>query len=334
MGTAALGCPAEQSSAAFCYNLHVPEETRKPFRGYLYIATATFFWGVSATLGRAAFTGRLPGLYAVSAIDPLILSQGRATFSFLVLLPILRLLRGHQGLRVSARDLGQLFLIGILGVAASNYFYYLAIQRANVATAITVQYTAPVWVLVYTVVRGLQKLTLQRVAAVGLAVTGIAMVIGVVGKTGLRLDTIGVLAALLAAFSFAFYNIGGHNILARRDRWIVLLYTTGSASLFWLLVNPPWKLMAAQYSAAQWLFLLVFSLVSVLAPFSFYFAGLQHLEPTRAIIVSCLEPVFSIVIAAIALGEVMRPLQILGIVLVLAAITVAQLPDRLIEPIE
>ena len=104
----------------------------------------------------------------------------------------------------------------------------------------------------------------------------------------------------------------------------MLLYTTGSASLFWLLVNPPWKLMAAHYSSAQWLFLLLFSLLSVLAPFSFYFAGLQHLEPTRAIIVSCLEPVFAIVIAAIALGEVMRPLQILGIALVLAAITVAQ----------
>jgi drug/metabolite transporter (DMT)-like permease len=143
-----------------------------------------------------------------------------------------------------------------------------------------------------------------------------------------------VLAALLAAFSFAFYNIGGHNILARRNRWIVLLYTTGSASLFWLLVNPPWKLISAHYSVAQWFFLLLFSLLSVLAPFSFYFAGLQHLEPTRAIIVSCLEPVFSIVIAGVALGELMRPLQILGIVLVLAAITVAQLPDRLIEPIE
>ncbi len=309
-------------------------ETRQPVRGYLYIATATFFWGVSATLGRAAFTGRLPGLHAVRGIDPLILSQGRATFSFLVLLPILRLFRGRQGLRISARDLGQLVLIGVLGVAASNYFYYLAIQRTNVATAITVQYTAPIWVLVYTVARRLQKFTLQRVAAVGLALAGIALVIGVIGKSGLRLDTIGMLAALLAAFSFAFYNIGGHNILARRDRWIVLLYTTGSASLFWLLVNPPWKLMAAQYSTAQWLFLLLFSLMSVLAPFSFYFAGLQHLEPTRAIIVSCLEPVFSIVIAAIALGEVMRPLQIVGIVLVLAAITVAQLPDRLIEPIE
>ena len=312
----------------------MPTQTRKPVRGYFYIATATFFWGVSATLGRAAFTGRLPGLHAVSSIDPLILSQGRATFSFLVLLPMLALLRGRNGLRLPARDLGQLLLIGILGVAASNYFYYLAIQRTNVATAITVQYTAPIWVLLYTVARGLQKFTLQRVAAVGLAVTGIALVIGVFGSRGLLLDTIGVFAALLAAFSFAFYNIGGHDILARRDRWIVLVYTTGSASLFWLLVNPPWKLMAAHYSAAQWLFLVLFSLLSVLAPFSFYFAGLQHLEPTRAIIVSCLEPVFSIVIAALVLGEVMRPPQIVGIVFVLAAITVAQLPDRLVEPIE
>ena len=85
--------------------------------------------------------------------------------------------------------------------------------------------------------------------------------------------------------------------------------------------------------------LLLFSLISVLAPFAFYFAGLQHLEPTRAIVVSCLEPVFSIVIAAIALGELMRPLQAVGIVFVLAAITVVQLPNRrsavtLIEPIE
>ena len=312
----------------------MPTQTRKPVRGYFYIATATFFWGVSATLGRAAFTGRLPGLHAASSIDPLILSQGRVTFSFLVLLPMLALLRGRNGLRLPARDLGQLLLIGILGVAASNYFYYLAIQRTNVATAITVQYTAPIWVLLYTVARGLQKFTLQRVAAVGLAVTGIALVIGVSGRSGLRLDTVGLFAALLAAFSFAFYNIGGHDILARRDRWIVLVYTTGSASLFWLLVNPPWKLMAAHYSAAQWLFLVLFSLLSVLAPFSFYFAGLQHLEPTRAIIVSCLEPVFSIVIAALVLGEVMRPPQIVGIVFVLAAITVAQLPDRLVEPIE
>jgi DME family drug/metabolite transporter len=313
-----------------------------PVRGYVYIATATFLWGVAASLGRAAFTGRLlPGGEALRPIDPLILSQSRTTFSFLVFLPVLAATRGWQRLRLPAADLGRMFLLGVLGVAASNYFYYLAIQRTNVATAIILQYTAPVWVLLYMVARGLQKPTLQRVAAVGLAVTGIAMVIGVFNPGGFRADTIGVTVALLAAFSFAFYNIGGHSLLARYDRWTVLLYTTFSASVFWIVVNPPWKIVAAQYSAAQWLFLLGFSLISVLAPFSFYFAGLQHLEPTRAIVVSCLEPVFSIVIAAIVLGEVMRPVQTMGIVLVLVAIVVVQMPDRksheavtLVEPIE
>jgi len=299
-------------------------------------------WGVAATLGRAAFTGRLlPKGQTLRPIDPLILSQSRATFSFGILLFALVLLRGWRRLRLPAADVGRMFALGILGVAASNYFYYLAIQRTNVATAIILQYTAPILVLLYTVARGRQRPTLQRVVAVGLAVAGIALVIGIFSSGGFRLDTIGVMAALGAAVSFAIYNIGGHSILARYDRWTVLLYVILGASLFWIVVNPPWKIVAAHYSGGQWLFLVLFSLLSVLAPFSFYFAGLQHLEPTRAIVVSCLEPVFSIVIAAVALGEVMRPLQAVGIVLVLVAIVVVQLPDRgfqeeitLVEPME
>jgi drug/metabolite transporter, DME family len=313
-----------------------------PVRGYLYIASAAFSWGVAAALGRAAFTGRLlPKGQSLRPIDPLILSQSRVTFSFLVLLVALVALRGWKRLRLTAPDIWRMLLLGILGVAASNYLYYLAIQRTNVATAITLQYTAPIWVLLYSVARGLHKPTLQRVAAVGMAVTGIVLVIGIFGSGGFRLDAIGVLAALTAAFSFAFYNIGGHKVLMRHDRWTVLLYVIFSASLFWIVVNPPWKIVAAHYSGGQWSFLLVFSLVSVLAPFSLYFAGLQHLEPTRAIVVSCLEPVFSIVIAAIALGEVLRPLQTVGIVFVLVAIVIVQLPDRtaheditLVEPME
>jgi DME family drug/metabolite transporter len=313
-----------------------------PVRGYLYIASAAFLWGVAATLGRAAFTGRLlPKGQALRPIDPLILSQSRTTFSFIVLMVALVLLRGWKRLRLPVSDFRRMFVLGIFGVAASNYLYYLAIQKTNVATAIILQYTAPILVLLYTVARGLQKPTVQRISAVGLAVTGIALVIGIFGSSGFRLDAIGVIAALGAAFSFAFYNVGGHSILARYDRWTVLLYVIFSASLFWIVVNPPWKIATAHYSVDQWLFLLVFSLISVLAPFSLYFAGLQHLEPTRAIVVSCLEPVFSIVIAAVALGEVMRPLQTFGIVLVLVAIVVVQLPDRrlheeitLVEPME
>ena len=281
---------------------------------------------------------------ALHPIDPLILSQTRTTFSLLVLLPVLASTQGWQRIKLPARDLAYCFLLGTLGVAVSNYFYYVAIQRINVAVAIIVQYTAPVWVLLYVVARGQQKLSIQKVAAVALAVTGIALVIGLIGSgpiSAFRIDAYGLIAALLASFSFAFYNIGGHNILVRYDRWRVLVWTLAAATAFWLVVNPPWKIIRAHYMPAQWLFLFVFSMISVLGAFSLYFLGLQHLEPTRAIIASCLEPVFSILLAALLLGEVLRPIQSLGIVFVLAAIVIVQRPSRslrespvMVDPIE
>ena len=177
--------------------------------------------------------------------------------------------------------------------------------------------------------------------AVALAVAGCALAVGLIGSGHFRMDVVGVTAALLSAFSFAFYNVGGHNVLARYDRWKVLMWVLVGTSAFWICVNPPWKIVATHYGRQQWEFMLVFSLVSVLGPFSCYFAGLQYLEPTRAIVASCLEPVFSIVIAAVVLGELVRPTQTVGIVLVLIAIVLIQLPERaapseklVVEPIE
>ncbi len=314
-------------------------------RGYFYIGSAAFLWGISAALGRAVFTGKLALSGQVAhPIAPLILSQTRASFSLLILLSVLVMRRGWQRIALPGPDLVRCLVLGMLGVAASNYFYYVAIQRTSVAIAIVVQYTAPVWVLIYVVARGQQKLSLQKVAAVMVAIAGIALTIGIVGANSgtLHLDRYGLMAALLASFSFAFYNVGGHRVLARHDRWRVLVWTLASAAAFWLVINPPWKVVAEHYTVAQWGFLFIFSMISVLGSFSLYFQGLQHLEPTRAIIASCLEPVFSILLAAVFLAEIVRPIQTLGIVLVLAAIVIVQLPGRegrsgestIIEPIE
>jgi DME family drug/metabolite transporter len=319
-----------------------PPEHSHALRGYLYIGSAALLWGISATLGRAAFTGHLlRGGASLGAINPLILSQSRVTISLALLLPVLLARRGAAALTVPGPDLVRFILLGVLGVAASNYLYYLAIQRTNVATAIILQYTAPVWVLLYTVARGAQRPSLRRTAAVGLAVVGCALAVGFVGSGTFRIDPLGVTAALLAAFSFAFYNVGGHSVLARYDRWKVLLWVLVATAAFWMLVNPPWKIVAAHYGREQWGFMAVFSLVSVLLPFSCYFAGLQHLEPTRAVVVSCLEPVFSILLAAVILGELLRPMQTIGILLVLVAIVLIQMPERrargeelVVEPIE
>jgi drug/metabolite transporter (DMT)-like permease len=118
----------------------------------------------------------------------------------LVLLPVLVGFRGWQRIRLPMPDRLQCLIIGMFGVAASNYFYYLSIQRTGVAIAIVVQYTAPVWVLLYVVARRQQKLSLQKVAAVAVAITGIALTIGIISPgsaSRLHLDSYGVVAALV-----------------------------------------------------------------------------------------------------------------------------------------
>src|SRR5207247_3993745 len=146
-------------------------------------------------LGRAAFTGRLLPGSGIARVDPLVLSQARTTFSFLAVLLGLLLIRGPRRLRLPLADLGRVAALGLAGVAASNYFYYLAIQKTNVATAIIVQYTAPVWVLLYMIVRGAERPTISKMASVTLAITGIALVIGIFGQGRLQLNSVGIIAA-------------------------------------------------------------------------------------------------------------------------------------------
>jgi drug/metabolite transporter (DMT)-like permease len=297
-------------------------------------------WAISAVLGRAAFTGRLfGGGTALPPIQPLILAQSRTTISFLILAPILFAVRGRAGMTLPRPDFVRALVIGVIGVAGSNYFYYLAIQRTNVGTAIIIQYTAPVFVLLYMVSRKLQKATPLRIVSCGLALLGIALVINLFGGGGLKLDRIGVAAALLAAIAFSFYNVFGGMLVQKHDRWKVVTHVFLGAVAFWAIVNPPWRFFSLHYSGAQWTFLFVFALMSILLPFSLYFTGLQHLDPTRAIVTSCLEPVFSIALAAIILGEIFGPMQAFGMALVLLATLLVQMPERgekpvIVEPME
>lgn len=310
-------------------------------KGYVFIATAALFWGISASLGRAAFTGRLLSGHAVSPIDPLILAQSRTTISVLVLVPLLLLAKGPRAFRMPLRDLGLCVFLGVAGMAVTNYSYYFAIQKTCVATAIILQYTAPIWVLLYMVLRRVYKPTVRRVSSVALAVFGCALAIGLFSGN-LKVNTVGVIAAQVAAVSFALYNILGARLVKQYDRRVVLAYVLGSAALFWQFLNPVWKIAGAHYEQNQWIFMGVFAMTSVLLPFSFNIAGLQYLGATRGIVTSCLEPVFSVVIAAIFLGELIGPVQVIGMAIVLASTVLVQMPDRkraepepvVVEPIE
>ncbi len=307
-----------------------------PVIGYLCISASALFWATSATMGRAVFTGRLR-LFGttVPLVPPLMLAQSRTTFAALVLFPVLLFARGPASLRMKTCEICDCVIVGTLGIAASNYFYYLAIQRTSVATAIILQYLAPVFVLLWMLSRKLQPPTFSRIAGVILAVLGSILAIGIVSRSvrfpwltiipgQIRFDVIGVIAALVAAVAFAFYNVFGRHLVEAHDRWTVQAWAFAGAAFGWLFINPPWTIFAAHYVGSQWIFMILFSVTSILIPFSLYFAGLHHLDATRAIVTSCLEPVFSILIAAFVLGELLGKVQVAGILLVLASTVLVQ----------
>jgi drug/metabolite transporter (DMT)-like permease len=293
-----------------------------PWRGYLLIAAATLCWGGAATLGKAVFTGEL--FFGRPLISPLVLTQTRTTFSALILVSFLFLRNGAGAFKICRRDLGMCALIGTLGLAGSNFFYYWAVEKTTVAVAITVQYTAPVWVLLFLVACGRHKVTVRHVLAVLLALAGVAVVAGV-SSPDIRLHRAGILAALLAAFSFSLYNIGAQALVMRNDPLKVMTYALLSSAMLWLVVDPPWRLMAHHYAAGQWGFLALFACLSMLLPYGLYFHGLRYLDPTRAVITSCLEPVFAALFAAIFVHEGLRGAQLAGMAAVMGATVLAQM---------
>jgi drug/metabolite transporter (DMT)-like permease len=300
-------------------------EQGHPWRGYFFIAAATLCWGAAATFGKAIFSGNL---FAGRAfISPLVLTQARTTFTVLVLAPLLLLRFGRSIFRIGKHDLALCALVGTLGVACSNYFYYLAVQKATVSLAITVQYTAPVWVLLYMVARGREKATLQRTVAALVAMAGTALAIGLF-HSDVKLSTVGVGAALIASFGYAFYNIAGQGLVTRHHQFTIMFYVLASSACLWLVVNPPWRLAAQHFSAGQWEFLFVFACLSMVLPYTLYFSGLKYLDPTRAVITSCLEPVFAILFAVNFGFEVLRALQVVGILAVLGATVMVQLKPK------
>ena len=278
------------------------------------VASGAFLWGCAATVAKLLFARR---------VDTVLLVQTRVTFSVIIMGCVLALLR-RDLLRVRLNDLWRMALLGIVGIAGANYTYYVLIREASVAIAILLQYTAPLFVMAYAAFTREEELTGVKLLAAILALAGCYFAVGGFEAAG-GLPAGALAVGILAALCFAFLTVFTRHLLSRYSIWTVTLYSFAFASLFWLLVNPPWRIVEVSPPAPMWFALVGLSLISVLLPYSLYFAGLRHVVSSRAIIISTLEPITAIVTAGLIAGERLTELQALGAVLVLGAIVLLQL---------
>ena len=289
--------------------------SRVDLRGYLSIATATLFWGFSATIAKFLFKHE---------VDLLTLVQMRSTLSFIVLFFVLFVFK-REYVRISTSDIPHFVLLGVIGIAGSNFTYYFTLNEINVATAIIMQYTAPVLVVLYGVLFGSEKITFVKIISAFLSLVGCSLVVRIFDLLFLNLSKIGILSGIASAFCWAFFNIYGKKTSSKYNIWGNLTFALMFAGIFWLLINPPWKIFNSGYSANDWLIFLVFAMISVLFPYFFYFNGLRYISSSSAIITSTLEPVVAIVSSWIIIGERLTLIQIVGSILVLMSVVLLQM---------
>lgn len=285
------------------------------------IFIAVTFWGGSASLAKYLFASN-------PKIETLIISQTRSTFSFFLLACYFALME-RSVFRIERRDIGKFAVLGVLGIAVTNFAYYFTVQESTVATAILIQYTAPVLVMLYSVaVSREEQIQGIKVLSLILALSGCYLAVSGGPAAEIRLSGWVLVSGIASSVCFAFLLIASKRILRRYSTWTMLVYSFGFAGVFWLFVNPPWKIAAAEYSMSDWGILWLFAIVSILIPHSLFTTSLKTLEASTAGIASTLEPVIAIVIAYFALGEALQGIQMIGAVAVVAAVVLLQIAPR------
>jgi len=283
------------------------------WQGLIYILGADLLWALSATTAKSLFNNQ------VNAFD---LAQLRISIAF-ILLWLYLMIFNRPLLKVPKSDYGYMIIFGIVGMTAVQFCYMYTISQTNVATAVFLEYLAPIFILFYAFVFGHEKMNLPKVLSIAAAIAGgFLMVKGNPGH-GLAITKSGLLVGLASAIFFAFYTIYGKYGMRKYSPWTLLCWGMGAGTAVWCFYNWPW-LTLGQYSPTEWGYFIYLAVFATIIPFGLFFKGLHLLTPVVAGVTSTMEPVLSGIMAFYILGEALSSWQIFGSFLIVLAVTLLQ----------
>ena len=300
---------------------------RRPAIGYALILTAVGLWSLNGVLAKVVVTA--------GGLSALRLSEIRATGAGLLLFAAVALLR-PASLRVSKRELGFLVLFGIFGLAFVHFFYFVAISHLDIGIALVIQYLAPVLIALWARFFVHEPVRRRLWIALALSLAGLSLVVELWG--GGSLNGKGVAASLAAAVAYAVYILmADHRLQRGRDAFSLLAWGFVFAAVFWALAQPWWSFPVASLTgdtsllgrldavtAPVWALVAYIVVFGTIVPFLLMVTALHYVSPARATIVAMAEPVLAGLAAWAWLGEELGAAQIVGGILVLAGIVLAQ----------
>lgn len=270
--------------------------------GILLIAISAASFGTLAIFGRFAYAD------GMDIFTVLFLRFGLSA-AFMTVILLLRREPFPRG-----RILAQLVGMGALGYVGQSFSYLTAIQYASAGLVALLLYLYPIFVAILSTVFLHEKLTRVKIAALLIAFVGTILTVGPGGG-----QLTGILLAIAAALIYSIYIIVGTNVMkhvSAVQSSTVIFASAGAVYGLLTFVN------GATFPAsnAGWMAVLGLIVISTIIPVVTFLAGLERIGPTNAAMLSTLEPVVTVLLAAWLFGETLPPIVLLGGGLILAAV--------------
>ncbi|MGA0411019.1 MAG: DMT family transporter, partial [Candidatus Nanopelagicaceae bacterium] len=293
-------------------------------RGEIYLFLGAFLF---------AFNGIISKIVLLDEISAWRLTQIRTGGAFVILFTFFIIFRRKE-LKPTKQELPWLILFGVVGVTLVQAFYFVAIERMYVGIALLIEFTAPIWILLF--LRFVLKKHVPQGLwyAIALAFTGLLMITQI--WDGLTVDQIGLIAAFLDALALAGYFLIGDLLGKTKSSGAIATWGFGVASLLLFFALPIWNFPVdaltnemnllgrfEDYSLPGWVLVLWIVVMGTIAPYLFVIAGLKILSASTASVFGMIEPVMAGIFAWWWLNERLTTIQLIGALVVLIGISIA-----------
>jgi len=279
-------------------------------KAFIYIVIAGMLWGTSGIFVHYLAPLGLSSLQMASI-------RGTVAATFMV---VYALIKDRNLFKTNIKQLA-LHIGGGVAMYLTGSCYYAAIQASSVSTAVMLMYTAPIIVMIFSVMFLGEKLNVPKCISVILMFLGCCFVSGVIG--GFEFSVSGILLGFASGFAYSAYNI-----LTK----ITMMHSYSPVSqnlygaLFMMLVslavcNPGEILpLTAKEPLTLTLALVALGVVTFVLPYLFFALGMKELPAATASALSTVEPLSACAFGIIIFGEKPDIFSLVGIALILVAV--------------
>ncbi|QDR82950.1 DMT family transporter [Sporomusa termitida] len=281
---------------------------------YALILIAATLWGIISIF----VTGLAE--YGFSTLQIVALRVGISA----VVLTVYVAIKDGSLLRIRLQHAKYFIGTGVLSIAFFNWSYFTAIRETSVAVAAILLYTAPAFVLVLSRLLFGERLTKGKIAALAVTFCGCALVVGILPGAAGTVPFYGLAAGLGAGFGYALYSIFSKFALQYYSALTVTVYTFWFAAAAMLPVSELWAARTMFFHWPVVAYCIGFSFFSTILAYWCYTTALAYVEAGRAAIAATLEPIVATLVGILLFGEVLTSWQLVGVILVIAAVVSVQ----------